>query len=82
MKHFRKALIYLVTVLTSYLLAQTVLQSQDDSIVKNDTSLCDSNEICKSIPAKLLLVQKDSSSCDSDETSKPKLKKIKKLLCV
>jgi len=78
MKYLQKILIYLVTLLISYLLVQTDLLSQDDSIAKEDTSACDSNTISKAIPAKLLLVQKDSSLCDSNIVRKPKLKKLKK----
>jgi hypothetical protein len=78
MKHFQNIFTCLIALMINFVLIQTDLQSQDDSIAKEDTSASDANTISKSIPAKLLLVQKDSSLCDSNIVRKPKLKKIKK----
>lgn len=77
-KHFKKIFTCIIVIIINFVFIQTDLQSQDDSIAKEDTSACDSNTISKAIPAKLLLVQKDTSSCDSNAIRIPKLKKIKK----
>ena len=78
MKHLQKILIYLVTLLTSYLLVQTDLLSQDDSLFQKDTTTCDSTEINKVIETRISLIQKDTSECNSNIYNKPKLKKNKK----
>ena len=76
MKHSRKILIYLVTLLTSYLLVQTDLLSQDDSLTKTNATICDSNEVNKAIEARIFMVQKYTSECDSNTISKQKFKNI------
>jgi hypothetical protein len=68
----------MVTLLTSYLLIQTELLSQYDSLYKKDTITRDSTEISNAIETRISLVQKDTSVCDSNINHKPQLKKTKK----